>query len=377
MNKRIKLNNKEKGVLLLEGIGTFLLFQLINVILVITSNVFFGNNQRTNFFRLIQTDSSRAGFWQVWFFFCLVLVLEIFISFHVVMKTFRQFEVEKVERELAKIADGDLNQQLHLEVNPRLQGIVNSINSLISNTNNHIAEQRRSEKSKDELITNVSHDIRTPLTSIIGYLGLIESKNYEDLDQILKYTHVAYKKSLEMQNLVNDLFEYTNVQHANSTLSMTKFDMAQMLDQLSADFELEANKRGMEIVVNTSPEKILMTGDTDKLGRVFNNLIMNAFKYGDGTTHLWLEAKQTPQEVVVRVANNGKPIPKESLDHLFDRFYRVEDSRSKETGGTGLGLAIAQSMVKMHGGQISVESNNDRTAFIIHFPTIKQKNSEE
>ncbi|MQS45118.1 sensor histidine kinase [Companilactobacillus mishanensis] len=377
MNKRIKLNNKEKGVLLLEGIGTFLLFQLINVILVITSNVFFGNNQRTNFFRLIQTDSSRAGFWQVWFFFCLVLVLEIFISFHVVMKTFRQFEVEKVERELAKIADGDLNQQLHLEVNPRLQGIVNSINSLISNTNNHIAEQRRSEKSKDELITNVSHDIRTPLTSIIGYLGLIESKNYEDLDQILKYTHVAYKKSLEMQNLVNDLFEYTNVQHANSTLSMTKFDMAQMLDQLSADFELEANKRGMEIVVNTSPEKILMTGDTDKLGRVFNNLIMNAFKYGDGATHLWLEAKQTPQEVVVRVANNGKPIPKESLDHLFDRFYRVEDSRSKETGGTGLGLAIAQSMVKMHGGQISVESNNDRTAFIIHFPTIKQKNSEE
>ncbi|MFD1471723.1 sensor histidine kinase [Companilactobacillus mishanensis] len=353
------------------------MFQLINVILVITSNVFFGNNQRTNFFRLIQTDSSRAGFWQVWFFFCLVLVLEIFISFHVVMKTFRQFEVEKVERELAKIADGDLNQQLHLEVNPRLQGIVNSINSLISNTNNHIAEQRRSEKSKDELITNVSHDIRTPLTSIIGYLGLIESKNYEDLDQILKYTHVAYKKSLEMQNLVNDLFEYTNVQHANSTLSMTKFDMAQMLDQLSADFELEANKRGMEIVVNTSPEKILMTGDTDKLGRVFNNLIMNAFKYGDGTTHLWLEAKQTPQEVVVRVANNGKPIPKESLDHLFDRFYRVEDSRSKETGGTGLGLAIAQSMVKMHGGQISVESNNDRTAFIIHFPTIKQKNSEE
>ncbi|MQS90180.1 HAMP domain-containing histidine kinase [Lactobacillus salsicarnum] len=377
MNKRIKLNNKEKGVLLLEGIGTFLLFQLINVILVITSNVFFGNNQRTNFFRLIQTDSSRAGFWQVWFFFCLVLVLEIFISFHVVMKTFRQFEVEKVERELAKIADGDLNQQLHLEVNPRLQGIVNSINSLISNTNNHIAEQRRSEKSKDELITNVSHDIRTPLTSIIGYLGLIESKNYEDLDQILKYTHVAYKKSLEMQNLVNDLFEYTNVQHANSTLSMTKFDMAQMLDQLSADFELEANKRGMEIVVNTSPEKILMTGDTDKLGRVFNNLIMNAFKYGDGATHLWLEAKQTPQEVVVRVANNGKPIPKESLDHLFDRFYRVEDSRSKATGGTGLGLAIAQSMVKMHGGQISVESNDDRTAFIIHFPTIKQKNSEE
>ncbi|KRL65279.1 signal transduction histidine kinase [Companilactobacillus versmoldensis DSM 14857 = KCTC 3814] len=293
------------------------------------------------------------------------------------MKSYRQFQMKYIERELSRIASSDLNQKIELHVNHNLQGVVDNINSLIANTNEHITEQRRSEESKDELITNVSHDIRTPLTSIIGYLGLIESRNYEDLDQILKYTHIAYNKSLDMQTLVNDLFEYANVEHANSSLTMTKFDMAQMLDQLSADFELEANKRGMEIVVKAEPEKILMSGDTDKLGRVFNNLIMNAFKYGKGATHLWLNAKQTPQEVVVSVANNGKPIPKESLKNLFDRFYRVEDSRSKETGGTGLGLAIAQSMVKMHGGKIEVQSNKERTAFIIHFPTKKPKNSEE
>lgn len=377
MDKRIKLTDKEKGVLLFEGIGTFLLFQLINVILVMASNLFFGNNNAKSFFQLLQMDMTHLSFFRVLLLFALVIVLEIFLSMHVVMKSYRQFEVEYVERELARIASGDLDQRLDLQVNHRLQGVVDSINSLIDNTNEHIAEQRRSEQSKDELITNVSHDIRTPLTSIIGYLGLIESRNYEDLDQILKYTHVAYKKSLEMQTLVNDLFEYANVEHANSTLSMTKFDMAQMLDQLSADFELEANKRGMEIVVNAKPEKILMSGDTDKLGRVFNNLIMNAFKYGKGATHLWLDATQTANEVVVSVANNGKPIPQASIDSLFDRFYRVEDSRSKETGGTGLGLAIAQSMVKMHGGKIDVKSNPDRTAFIIHFPMRTQTNSEE
>lgn len=377
MNKRIKLNDKEKGVLLLEGIGTFLLFQLINVILILTSNLFFGHGSSQNFLALLRMDMGHAGFWRVWLLVAFVLVLEILFSIHVAMKSYRQFEVEYVEKALEKIASGDLNQRLDLKVNHHLQGVVDSINSLIANTNEHIDEQRRSEKSKDELITNVSHDIRTPLTSIIGYLGLIESSNYDDLDQILKYTHVAYKKSLEMQTLVTDLFEYANAEHANSQLSMTKFDMAQMLDQLSADFELEANKRGMEIVVNSNPGKIMMEGDTDKLGRVFNNLIMNAFKYGKGATHLWLEAKQTSKEVVVSVANNGKPIPKESLKQLFDRFYRVEDSRSKETGGTGLGLAIAQSMVKMHGGKIDVQSNKERTAFIIHFPLNKSKNSEE
>lgn len=377
MNKQIKLNDKEKGVLLIEGIGTFLLFQVINVILVMASNLFFGNNGQKNFFALIQMDMTHLSFLRVVLLFALVLILELFISFHVVMKSYRQFQMKYIERELSRIASSDLNQKIELHVNHNLQGIVDNINSLIANTNEHITEQRRSEESKDELITNVSHDIRTPLTSIIGYLGLIESRNYEDLDQILKYTHIAYNKSLDMQTLVNDLFEYANVEHANSSLTMTKFDMAQMLDQLSADFELEANKRGMEIVVKAEPEKILMSGDTDKLGRVFNNLIMNAFKYGKGATHLWLNAKQTPQEVVVSVANNGKPIPKESLKNLFDRFYRVEDSRSKETGGTGLGLAIAQSMVKMHGGKIEVQSNKERTAFIIHFPTKKPKNSEE
>ncbi len=288
------------------------------------------------------------------------------------IKTYRQFEVYKVESELIQIAAGDLNHKINLKVNKRLQSVVDSVNLLVSNTNKHISEQKKSEESKDELIANVSHDLRTPLTSVIGYLGLIESKNYSDLDQILKYAHVAYKKSLEMQNLVNSLFEYANVEHATSKLTLSTFDMTQMLDQLSADFELEANRRGMEIIVKTHPEKIMMRGDTEKLGRVFNNLITNAFKYGKGATHLWLEAERTPKDVIVRVANNGQSVPKDSLDHLFDRFYRVEDSRSKETGGTGLGLAIAKSMVKLHGGTITVTSDEERTAFIIHFPISEQ-----
>jgi len=360
LSKRIKLNVREKGVLLLEGIGTFLLFQIINAILIssIGKNKLLDNLQ-TNFKSLIADK-----LWVV----IVVLVVELFLTVVIVLSTYHKMELDRIQKALKKIATDNLTKKVEIKVNPYLQSIVDSFNLLILNMNRRAEEQRQSEESKDELISNVSHDIRTPLTSVIGYLGLIESKNFNDLGQILKYTHIAYKKSLEMQNLVNSLFEYANVQHATSRLNMTKFDMAQMLDQLSADFELEANKRGMEIIVNSTPEKISMKGDTEKLGRVFNNLIMNALKYGKGATHIWLTAEKKDKEVVVTVANNGQPIPEDSLKHVFDRFYRVEDSRSKKTGGTGLGLAIAQSMIQLHGGTIAVTSDDAKTSFISHFP---------
>ena len=360
MDKRIKLNAKEKGVLLFEGIGTFLLFQIINVILI-------GSIGLADLLKNLQVNWQNLLQGKIWVI-VVVLLLEIFLMIVIVLSTYHKMELDQIKRILQKTADDNLTKAVTVKVNPSLQNIIDSFNLLISNMNRRAEEQRQSEESKDELISNVSHDIRTPLTSVIGYLGLIESKNYGDLGQILKYTHIAYKKSLEMQNLVNSLFEYANVQHATSRLNMTQFDMAQMLDQLSADFELEANKRGMEIIVNSQPDKIMMKGDTEKLGRVFNNLIMNALKYGKGATHIWLTAEKKDKEVVVTVANNGKPIPEDSLKHVFDRFYRVEDSRSKKTGGTGLGLAIAQSMVQLHGGTIAVTSDTDKTSFISHFP---------
>jgi len=360
LSKRIKLNVREKGVLLLEGIGTFLLFQIINVILISSIG---SKNLVTNLQRNFQTLISD----KLWVAL-VVLVIELILTAIIVISTYHKLELDRIQQALKKIATDNLTKQVKIKVNPDLQSIVDSFNLLISNMNRRAEEQKQSEESKDELISNVSHDIRTPLTSVIGYLGLIESKNFNDLGQILKYTHIAYKKSLEMQNLVNSLFEYANVQHATSRLNMTKFDMAQMLDQLSADFELEANKRGMEIIVNSIPDKILMKGDTEKLGRVFNNLIMNALKYGKGATHIWLTAEKKDKEVVVTVANNGQPIPEDSLKHVFDRFYRVEDSRSKKTGGTGLGLAIAQSMIQLHGGTIAVTSDDAKTSFISHFP---------
>ena len=233
-------------------------------------------------------------------------------------------------------------------------------------------EERRIEQSKDELITNISHDIRTPLTSIIGYLGLIEEGRYQSDEELLHYTHTAFKKSKQMKNLVDDLFEYTKVRQTNTKLNIISFDLYQLLEQLAVDFELEAGNKNMNLEVLCHPLTFLMEGDTEKLVRVFNNLITNALKYGaDGDT-IMLTAEQDEQHAIITVKNNGENIPKEALDNIFERFYRVDQSRSQETGGTGLGLAIAHSIISLHHGEISVKSENGWTSFVIILPLTQE-----
>ena len=171
-----------------------------------------------------------------------------------------------------------------------------------------------------------------------------------------------------MKSLVDDLFEYTKVRQPSVPINVISFDMAQLVEQLAADFELEASRKGIKIETHTRPEHIIMDGDTEKLVRVFNNLLSNALKYGKGADKIVMEVEKVGTEAILTVKNNGQMIPKHSLDSLFDRFYRVEESRSQETGGTGLGLAIAQSIVALHGGYIFAKSTPDWTSFIIHLP---------
>ncbi|MFQ7234942.1 MAG: sensor histidine kinase, partial [Enterococcus hulanensis] len=156
-------------------------------------------------------------------------------------------------------------------------------------------------------------------------------------------------------------------------VNTVSFDMVQLLEQLAADFELEAKKKNIQIQVETKENQLIMDGDTEKLVRVFNNLITNALKYGTEANKIVIEIEKAKNEAVVTVKNNGIPIPREALDQLFDRFYRVDGSRSQEISGTGLGLAIAQNIVNLHGGYIYAQSNDDWTSFIIHLPLYKNQ----
>ncbi len=219
-------------------------------------------------------------------------------------------------------------------------------------------EERQIEQSKDDLVTNVSHDIRTPLTSIIGYLGLLRTGTVKSEEDAKKYIDIAYLKANQMKSLADDLYEYTTVRQSQTTMSMSELHVNSMLEQVAASFELEAEKKNIQLNVETTPADITMEADAEKMGRVFNNLVSNALKYGNGATNINLIAtRKDVDKIVIRVENDGEPIPNDALTKIFERFYRVETSRSVETGGTGLGLAITQSIIELHHGKISVTSD--------------------
>ncbi|MBU5365481.1 sensor histidine kinase [Enterococcus devriesei] len=377
--KRITLTSKEVSELIAEGIVTVILLLLLNVAIMVLFTQMLNNSpdlsdaiyrSKNIFANSLDSDIFWSGRNFVIPFF---VIIDILIVFWRLIRRYRQMQLRHIINELHYIANGNYDYRIPFELRGDLSKVVDSINGLVDSTVAAIEDERAIEKSKDELITNVSHDIRTPLTSIIGYLGLIEDRQYQNTDEILKYTSIAYKKAKQMKSLVEDLFEYSKVRQPSVPVINVSFDMVQLLEQLAADFELEAKKKDIQILVDTTESQLVMDGDTEKLVRVFNNLITNGLKYGTHADKIIIKIEKAKNEAVITVQNNGQPIPREALDQLFDRFYRVDESRSQEISGTGLGLAITQNIVNLHGGYIYAQSNEDWTSFIIHLPLHKNQ----
>ncbi|MFT8411514.1 MAG: HAMP domain-containing sensor histidine kinase [Schleiferilactobacillus perolens] len=380
--QKVKLTAREKSELIIEGIVTVMIMILLNFAVLVLFTQMVGRSQQVQDgiwllkIGLNQNNNLQLWSWQ-WVFVVFMAIFDAIIVWWRLIRRYHQIQMRHVIVELHYIAEGHLGHRIPFVVKTDLQKVIDSINALVDFTVQSMEEERQIEKSKDELISNVSHDIRTPLTSIIGYLGLIEDKQYRSEDELLKYSHTAYVKSKQMKVLVDDLFEYTKVRQTGTHLNTSEFSLTNLLEQLAASFELEAEKKNVEITVTTKPDPLIMTADPEKLVRVFNNLLVNGLKYGKGATHIWLTAEALGQEIIIKVANDGQEIPNDSLSHLFDRFYRVEESRSQETGGSGLGLAIAQSIVALHGGYIYATSDAKMTSFVMYLPMAPGKKVEK
>lgn len=374
----MKLTGREKSSLIFEGVITVVLLILLNMaIITIIQDMIQGNPGVTNGIFMIK-QSLRIGPLQaqIWSYqrilIFVLIVIDVWVVWWRLRRRYHLYQMDHILAELHYIAQGHLDHRIPFRLKGNEQHVITSVNALVDSAVQSMDDERKIEKSKDELITNVSHDLRTPLTSIIGYLGLIEDKQYRNEEDILKYTHTAYEKAKQMKNLVEDLFEYTKVQQHGAPVNIMTIDLNQLIEQLTASFELEAQHRGIEISSAVTPNPLMIEADPEKLGRVFNNLVSNAFKYGNGASYIKITAQQEGDQVLVKVANDGTPIPAQAVDHLFERFYRAEASRSRKTGGTGLGLAIVKSIVDLHHGKVSVVSDENETAFVVTLP-LKQK----
>ena len=377
----LKLTGREKSSLFFEGLLTIILLGLINIALITIIQTMIQSNPgvQSGIFIIKQSLVIGPFHAQIWSYQRIVMALLVLIDIGVLwwrlLRRYHLYQLDHIIGELHYIAQGHLEHRIPFRVNGNQQHVITSVNALVDTITQTMQEERASEKSKDELITNVSHDLRTPLTSIIGYLGLIEDHQYQSEEDIVKYSHIAYDKAKQMKNLVEDLFEYTKVQQHGAPVNLMTVDLGQLLEQVGASFELEADKKGMAINVSCEPTPLSITANPEKLGRLFSNLVANALKYGHGASYIHLTAKQLGEKVVITVADDGEKIPAESVKHLFERFYRVESSRNKATGGTGLGLAIVQSIVELHHGSVTARSDDQETAFVVTLP-VKQVQKE-
>ena len=379
--QKVILTTKEKSELFGEGVITVILLLLLNLSIIILINLAVLNDPRleNGIFFLKKTITFANGMhlwsWQR-LFISFMLVGDAIVVYWRLIRRYRQMQLRHVIDELHYIADGHFDHRIPFVVKTDLQKVIDSINALVDSTVASMEEERQIEQSKDDLITNVSHDIRTPLTSIIGYLGLLKSSELNE-DQT-KYIQIAYDKALQMKALAEDLFEYTTLRSStNNKLVLAPLHVNSMLEQVAAGFELEAEKKNIAFNVVTRPRDLVIDADAKMIVRMLNNLISNALKYGRGATEINLIANKVNNEFVeLRVENNGEQIPKKSLQKIFDRFYRVESSRNLKTGGTGLGLAITKSIVDLHGGNIKCQSTAELTSFIIQLPLNSPKEND-
>lgn len=276
--------------------------------------------------------------------------------------------IQRISSGVGIIAQGELAHRVPEVGKDELFMLAKSINHMSHSLKNQIDAERAAERSKQELITNVSHDLRTPLTSVLGYLKLVIDKKYDSPEQMEEYLHTVYNKSEKIKVLIDDLFDYTKLTYSDIGLERVRISLNELVEQMAEEYipVLEENRLVMKLDLPTEDAWCLV--DPQKLHRVLENLLSNAVKYSD-----------KPGDIIVRITseNNGFHLMMENpaqnlegldLTQIFDRFYRLDTSRSSETGGSGLGLAIAKGIVEAHGGTIGVSYESERVAFTIWLP---------
>lgn len=293
----------------------------------------------------------------------IIIGLVLFIIFFFIFTKKSIYYLEEINLGLKLIAGGNLNNKIPIRTEDELGQLASNINSMSQHLKKSIEEERNADKTKNELITNVSHDLRTPLTSIIGYLGLISNDEYKDEVSLRYYIDIAYNKSLELQSLIDELFEFTKISYGGIKLNKEKIDIGQLIEQLVEEFIPTLNNAGVECRITSANEKSIIMGDGNLLVRVFENLLSNAIRYGRDGKYIDIEILGDKDNITINMINYGDDIPKLDLPHIFERFYKVDKSRAKTDYGTGLGLAITKSIIELHEGDIAVYSQNRKTEF--------------
>lgn len=248
-----------------------------------------------------------------------------------------------------------------------LKGIQDEMNLARQQALRNAALAQQAEQRKNDLIVYLAHDLKTPLTSVIGYLTLLQEAPELPADLRARYTGIALDKAQRLEELINEFFDITRFNFTSLVLETEHVSLSRMLEQITWEFRPILAEKQLEWQLDLEPG-VEMVCDPGKLERVFDNLIRNAVNYSYPGTAICLEMHSRGEMAEIQLTNRGRTIPPEKLEHIFEQFYRVDSSRGSRTGGAGLGLAIAREIVERHGGTISAASQEETIRFAVQLP---------
>ncbi|MBC1433731.1 HAMP domain-containing histidine kinase [Listeria rocourtiae] len=288
-----------------------------------------------------------------------------FIFFNFFYWLFKQNLLRKQLRQIniAILQDQPMEQESLI---PEIIQLEESVEKMREHQAKLIEQEQEAQQAKNDLITNVSHDLRTPLTSILGYLSYIHEDRYRDEVELRHYTELVYGKAQRLHKLIDDLFDYTRLESTEFHIKEDMLDMVELLRQLVSEYERSAVEKEVRIVEMYAVDNLKVKGDGMQIMRLFENLFSNALRYGASGKKIDISAKKEAGMAIIEVSNYGTEIPASDLPQLFERFYKVDKNRT--TVGTGLGLAIAKSIVERHGGHVFATSRKGKTTFTVKLP---------
>ncbi|WP_330584912.1 sensor histidine kinase [Parablautia muri] len=294
-----------------------------------------------------------------------VFVVSVYLISHFYAKSQVKKSISKTSRMLLTYMHHDIDSNDVFP--PSYMEVASQIVQIKSTMQRHEQAMRDETARRNDLITYLAHDLKTPLTSVISYLDLLEEAFDMPETQKKKYIHITLEKALRLEKLINEFFEITRYNLQQIVLEKETIDLSFMLMQLTDEFYPLLTNHGNTIELQAE-EGLTVYGDSMKLARVFNNILKNAISYSYPNSPIKVFAGKREKDIFICFINQGKTIPAEKLNAIFEKFFRMDEARSTNTGGAGLGLAIAKEIVTLHGGTINASSENEMTTFSVTLP---------